>query len=73
MRRMRIPMLSSDRLDIQKIDHLQRAGKYEDILRYTDQILMREGLQLSEREIDLLHCIWDKMRTRRLSRKQSYN
>lgn len=71
MRRMRIPMLGSDRLDIQIIDRLQRAGKYKDILHYTDQILMRDGLQLSEREIDLLHSIWDKMRTRRLSRKQS--
>ena len=71
MRRMRIPMLGSDRLDIKKIDNLQRAGKYEEILRYTDRILMRDGLQLSEHEINLLHSIWDKMRTRRLSRKQS--
>ena len=40
MRRMRIPMQGADRLDLQRIDQLQREGRYEDILAYTDQCLI---------------------------------
>lgn len=70
MRRMRIPMKGADQLDIKKIDHLQREGKYEEILSYTDQILLYDNLKLTEREVALLHSIWNKMRERRLKRKQ---
>ncbi len=71
MRRMRIPMIGAEKLDVNKIDTWQREKRYEDILSYTDQILLREGLQLSDHEVALLHSIWNKMRNRRLSRKQS--
>lgn len=71
MRRMRIPMKGAERLDIQKIDLLQRRGEYEEILAYTDQYLLRDGLGLSNHEVALLHSIWTKMRDRRLTRKQS--
>lgn len=71
MRRMRIPMRGADKLDIQKIDRLQREGKYEEILSYTDKVLLYDNLQLSEKEVTLLHSIWNKMRNRRLMRKQS--
>ncbi len=70
MRRMRIPMRGAENLDIQKIDKLQREGKYEEILSYTDQVLLYDNLHLSEREVTLLHSIWNKMRDRRLMRKQ---
>lgn len=71
MRRMRIPMIGADRLDIYYIDRLQREGKYEEILTYTDRILLHDGLGLNESEVKLLHSIWDKMRNRRISRKNS--
>ena len=71
MRRMRIPMKGAEKLDIQKIDALQRIGKYEEILSYTDSILLVDGLGLSKHDVALLHSIWNKMRDRRLSRKQS--
>jgi len=71
MRRIRIPMRGADQLDIHKIDQLQRAGRYEEILAYTDRILLHDNLDLSEHEIATLHSIWNKMRDRRLSRKQS--
>lgn len=71
MRRMRIPMKGAEKLDIQKIDALQRMGKYEEILSYTDSILLVDGLGLSKHDVALLHSIWNKMRDRRLSRKQS--
>ena len=66
-----IPMCGADKLDISVIDRLQREGKYEEILSYTDQVLLYDGLKLSEREVELLHSIWNKMRDRRLMRKQS--
>lgn len=71
MRRMRIPMMGAEKLDIKKIDRLQREGKYEEILSYTDKILLYDNLHLTEREVTLLHSIWEKMRNRRLMRKQS--
>ena len=69
MRKMRIPMRGAEKLDIQKIDQLQRAGKYDDILAYTDRVLLYDGLSMSNHEVALLHSIWNKMRDRRLSRK----
>ena len=71
MRRIKIPMKGADNLDATKIDVWQREGNYEEILRYTDQILLQDGIGLTDHEIGLLHSIWDKMRNRRLSRKQS--
>lgn len=71
MRKLRIPMIGAEKLDIAKIDRLQREGKHEDILTYTDKVLLYEGLGLSEHEVRLLHSIWNKMRDRRLSRKQN--
>ncbi len=69
MRKMRVPMKMSDQLDLQKIDCWQREGKIDKILDYTDIILLRKGLGLTEHEIQLLHSIWDKMCGRRMSRK----
>ena len=69
-RKMRIPMIGAENLDILAIDRLQREGKYEEILTYTDKHLLAEGLGLSQHEIMLLHSIWNKMRGRRLARKQ---
>lgn len=69
MRRIRIPMQMAERLDLQKIDRWQRNGEIDKILKYTDTILLQEGLGLSEYEISLLHRIWVKMRNRRMTRK----
>lgn len=70
MRKMRIPMIGAERLDLQRIDSLQREGKYEDILSYTDSILLIDGLGMDKHEVALLHSIWNKMRDRRMSRKR---
>ena len=69
MRKMRIPMRMAEHLDLQKIDSWQRNGDIDKILEYTDNILLRDGLNLSDHEIDLLHSIWNKMRSRRMTRK----
>ena len=69
MRKIRIPMKMSEHLDLQKIDQLQRDRKIEEILQYTDKILLHDGLGLSEYEIVLLRSIWNKLRDRRMTRK----
>lgn len=71
MRKMRIPMRFAERLDLDQMDRWQRRGEMDKILNYTDDILLRQGLGLSDYEIDLLHNIWIKMRERRLSRKNT--
>ena len=69
MRKMRIPMIAADKLDLDKMDALQREGKIDDILQYTDEILLHQGLGLTAHEVEQLHNIWSKMKDRRLSRK----
>lgn len=70
MRKIRIPMNMADQLDLCKIDKWQREGKIKKILKYTDEILLRDGLGLSAYEIGVLYSIWDKMCRRRMSRKK---
>ena len=69
MRRMRIPMQGASQLDLQKIDRWQRYGEIDKILDYTDAVLLRDGLGLSEHEMGVLRSIWHKMCSRRMSRK----
>lgn len=70
IRQLRIPMRMAERLDFQKIDDWQRKGEIGKILEYTDSILLREGLGLTDDEIKMLHDIWDKLRNRRLNRNK---
>lgn len=70
VRRLRIPMRLAERLDFQKIDDWQRKGEIDKILEYTDSVLLREGLGLTDDEIRMLHDIWDKLRNRRLNRNK---
>lgn len=69
MRRIRVPMKMADQLDLSKIDYWQRQGEIDKILDYTDLILLRKGLNLTEHEVSLLHSIWEKMCGRRMTRK----
>ena len=71
MRKFRIPMKNAEALDIFMIDAWQREGDFSRILQYSDHILLKQGLGLTEHEISLLHAIWEKMRNRRLARKNS--
>ena len=71
MRKMRIPMIGADKLDLELIDKWQRNGEIEKILDYTDSILLKEGLGLETKAVKLLRKIWEKMRDRRIARKAS--
>jgi len=69
VRKLRIPMIGAEQLDFDKMDIWQRNGETEKLLTYTDDVLLRQGLNLSEYEIDTLREIWCKLRNRRLNRK----
>lgn len=70
MRKIRIPMNMAKELDLEKMNEWQCNGEIDKILAYTDDVLLRRGLNLSKHEILLLHHIWCRMRDRRLSRKK---
>lgn len=69
IRNLKIPMKGAERLDAKKIDALIREDKIYDVLCYTDSILLKDGLKLNDEQIIMLRSIWEKLRDRRLSRK----
>ena len=73
IRKLRIPMIGAEKLDLAQMDAWQRKGAIEQMLAYTDRILLSEGLHLTPEEIEKLHSIWRKLRDRRINRKQSKN
>lgn len=73
VRKLRIPMINADKLDFSQIDFWQRNGDIDQLLAYTDDVLLRQGLNLKEDEIQMLHSIWCKLRGRRINRKGSRN
>lgn len=70
IRKLMIPMDCSERLDINKIDCLIRDNRIEEVLSYTDEILLHEGLGLTQNETAMLRNIWLKLSKRRLGRKE---
>jgi adenine-specific DNA methylase len=52
------------------IDEQMRAKvSIHEILKHTNQLLLKEGYGLTDREIALAHSIWQKLSNRRLNRK----
>lgn len=70
IRQLKIPMKNAEQLDVIKIDSLIREDKIEEVLDYTDEILLVEGLGLTKPEVDMLRNIWIKLCERRLGRKE---
>ena len=70
IRKLMIPMMCVEKLDIEKIDRLIRDNKIEEVLSYTDHILLHEGLGLTINEVTMLRNIWLKLSERRLARKE---
>ena len=65
-----IPMKNAELLDVKKIDQLIRNNKIEEVLDYSDSILLVDGLGLSDNEVKMLRNIWLKLSERRLGRKE---
>lgn len=70
IRRLMIPMKNAELLDVKKIDQLIRNNKIEEVLDYSDSILLVDGLGLSDDEVKMLRNIWLKLSERRLGRKE---
>lgn len=70
IRKLMIPMKNAELLDVKKIDQLIRNNKIEEVLNYSDSILLVDGLGLSDNEVKMLRNIWYKLSERRLGRKE---
>lgn len=73
IRKLMIPMECAEQLNITKVDQLMRGQRIEEILDYTDDILLKKGLGLSGEEAAMLRNIWLKLSERRLGRKEQKN
>ena len=52
-----------------KIDEMLRANVHiEEILKFTNKIILKQGFGLTENEINIAHSIWKKLSSRRLNR-----
>lgn len=71
VRKLRIPMKNAEQLDIDYMDKCIRENRVEDALQYSDEILLKQGLGLSDHEIMMLKKIWLKLSGRRIDRKMA--
>ena len=69
VRKLKIPMKNSEKLDIDYIDELMRKKDIYTVLNYTDKVLLMEGMGLSDKQVQLLRGIWEKLSERRINRK----
>ena len=69
IRKLKIPMIHAEKLNLMYVDELMREKNIEGILDYTDKILLEDGLGLTKDEIFTLRGIWKKLSDRRLYRK----
>lgn len=70
IRKLMIPMKNAELLDVKKIDQLIRDNKIEEVLDYSDRVLLVNGLGLPKYEVEMLRNIWLKLSERRLGRKE---
>ena len=54
IRQLKIPMKNAEKLDVNKIDKLIRDDRIDEVLDYTDQILLIEGLGLTKYDVETL-------------------
>jgi hypothetical protein len=64
-----LPIPITADLDVTQVDLLVRAGLTEDALTMVDDIVLRDRLGLSVRDVERLRGVWMKLRDRRLSRR----
>ena len=70
VRKLMIPLVGSSKLDFELIDRLAKENQIEEILNYTDKILLEEHLNLSHEEVLLLRGVWNRLSNRRIERKK---
>lgn len=70
VRQLTIPMRGSENLDFQLIDRYVREDRINDVLDYTDGILLEQNLGLNRNEVLLFRGIWERLSSRRINRKK---
>lgn len=68
--RLLMPATLNGALPVAECDRLTRAGKLNEVLETNAQLVLRDHMGLSKKDCTALQLIWEKMRDRRLSRKQ---
>ncbi len=70
-----LPYKKENETLVKEIDKMMREQKnIEDILKFTNNCILKKGFGLSNREIELAHNIWKKLSNRRLMRNgNSFN
>ena len=64
-----LPLKGANHLDLEYIDQLLRDDNINAVLEITDDVLLVQGLGLSENQVKRLRKIWCKLRDRRINRK----
>jgi len=65
--RLPIPIEGAGDLDYYMVDNLERENRVNEILDMTDEILLKQGLGLTEKKVVMLRNIWKKLSYRRLN------
>lgn len=65
-----VPYTPDVELDFDYVDNLVRDNNILQVLEYTDQVLLKEKFGFSKTQITTFRNIWQKLSTRRISRKK---
>ncbi|TSA24626.1 class I SAM-dependent methyltransferase [bacterium] len=65
-----LPIMGANKLDFNEINFLIRHNNITEALEITDNKLLKDGLNLSQSDIDSLNVIWQKLRNRRIYRNK---
>ena len=71
VRAMPIPIIDGYVPEIQLIDRLVRANRFDEILQINDEEILRKGLGFKEEDVRSINKMWKKLRDRRASRKRN--
>ncbi|KXA95218.1 hypothetical protein AKJ36_01255 [candidate division MSBL1 archaeon SCGC-AAA259I07] len=63
-----IPTSNWEKISLNKVNQILKEKGPHGLLDYTDRILLKEGLDLSDKEIETLRNIWEKLHQRRINR-----
>lgn len=67
-----IPVHGGKSLDPDETDMMLRSGRIEEVLSTNDNVLLKDGLGLSDVEVKTLNNAWRKLRERRIGRRSNH-
>jgi adenine-specific DNA-methyltransferase len=68
-----LPLLNAESLDFETLNILVQRGDIESVLDITDEILLIQGLGLSQQDVACLRSAWHRLRDRRINRNHGSN